>query len=78
MEELKECVVFNQATLSELLGKLYQFQNQVIVKLDGGIVLGMFELMDLTDFLVAKECPYVTVVTKSYGYELEVPLTIER
>ena len=50
----------------------------MIVKLDGGIVLGMFEFMDLTDFLVAKECPYVTVVTKSYGYELEIPLTVER
>lgn len=78
MKEVKENFELNAETLSTLLGKLYKFQNQVIVKLEGGIVLGMFELVDLNDFLVTKGYPYVTVVSKSYGYELEVPLTTER
>jgi hypothetical protein len=38
----------------------------------------MLELVDLNDFLVTKGYPYVTVVSKSYGYELEVPTSIER
>lgn len=78
MKELRERVELNTETLPKLLGKLYKFQNQVIVKLEGGVILEMLELVDLNDFLVTKVYPYVTVVSKSYGYELEVPTSIER
>lgn len=78
MKELRERVELNTETLPMLLSKLYRFQSQVIVKLEGGVILGMFELIDLSEFLATNGYPQVTVVSKSYGYELEVPTSIER
>lgn len=78
MKEFKERVNLNTETLQELLKRVYAYQSQVIVRLEGDIPLGLFELIDLSEFLNTKEYSYVTVVTKSYGFELEVPLTIER
>lgn len=72
MVELKERVNLNNEGLQALLKRVYAYQSQVIVKLEGDIPLGMFE------FLNTKGYSYVTVVTKSYGFELEVPSTIER
>ena len=78
MKEVKENFELNTETLPVLLSKLYRFQSQVIVKLEGGVILGMFELIDLSEFLATNGYPQVTVISKSYGYELEVPLTVER
>ena len=78
MKELREQIELNAETLPMLLGKLYRYQSQVIVRLEGGVILGMFELVDLNDFLATKGYPQVTVVSKSYGYELEVLTSIER
>ena len=78
MEELRERVNLNTETVKEILKRVYKYQSQVIVRLEGGIPLGMFELIDLSEFLTIKGYSYVTVVTKSYGFELEVPLTVER
>lgn len=78
MKEVKENFELNTETLPVLLSKLYRFQSQVIVKMEGGVILGMFELIDLSEFLATNGYPQVTVISKSYGYELEVPLTVER
>ena len=72
MAELKECVNLNNEGLQALLKQVYAYQSQVIVR------LGMFELIDLREFLTSNGYSYVTVISKSYGYELEVPPTIER
>lgn len=78
MAELKERVNLNNGGLQALLKQVYAYQSQVIVRLEGSITLGMFELIDLREFLTSKGYSYVTVISKSYGYELEVPPTIER
>lgn len=78
MAELKECVNLNNEGLQALLKRVYAYQSQVIVRLDGSITLGMFELIDLSEFLTVQGYSQITLVSKSYGYELEVPLTIER
>lgn len=78
MAELKECVNLNNEGLQELVKRVYAYQNQVIVRLEGRITLGMFELIDLSEFLTVQGYSQITLVSKSYGYELEVPPTIER
>lgn len=50
MKELRERVELNTETLPMLLSKLYRFQNQVLVKLEGGVILEMLEFVDLNDF----------------------------
>ena len=64
--------------IPSLIEKIYKYQNQVIVRLDGVVVLGMFELWDLQDFFVNNNYSEFTIVVKSYGYELEVPSSLER
>lgn len=78
MAELKECVNLNNEGLQALLKRVYAYQSQVIVRLEGSITLGMFELIDLSEFLNVQGYSQIVLVSKSYGYELEVPLTIER
>lgn len=78
LKEVKEIVELNSETLPSLLKKLYKSQNQVIVRINGKVVLDMLELAGLRTFLLTKGYPHITVVSKSYGYELEVPPSIER
>lgn len=78
MNEEREKVDINSETLPLLLKKLYKTQNQVLVRINGKVVLDMLELDGLRNLLISKGYPYVTVVFKSYGYELNVPTSIER
>lgn len=78
LKEVKEIVELNSETLPSLLKKLYKSQNQVIVRINGKVVLDMLELAGLRTLLLTKGYPHITVVSKSYGYELEVPPSIER
>lgn len=64
--------------IQELLVNLYKHQSHVIVRIGKTVVLDMLELTALRELLVTKGYPQVTVVSKSYGYELEVPTSIER
>lgn len=64
--------------IPSLLEKLYKYQTQVIVRIEGTVVLGMFEAWDLQELFVKNNYSEVTLVVKSYGYELEVPTSIER
>lgn len=64
--------------IPSLLEKLYKYQTQVIVRIDGTVVLGMFEAWDLQELFVKNNYSEVTLVAKSYGYELEVPTSLER
>ena len=74
----KEKVELNSETLPSLLKKLYKSQSQVLVRINGNVVLDMLELSGLRILLITKGYPHVTVVSKSYGYELDVPPSLER
>lgn len=78
MKVEKEKVEINSETLPHLLEKLYKSQNHVLVRINGTVILDLLDLDGLKKFLITKGYPYVTVVSKSYGYELEVPTLIER
>ena len=78
MKVEKEKVELNSETLPSLLKKLYKSQNQVLVRINGKVVLDMLELDGLRNLLISKGFPHIWVVSKSYGYELDVPPSIER
>ena len=78
MKVEKEKVALNSETLPSLLKKLYKSQNQVLVRINGKVVLDMLELDGLRNLLISKGYPHIWVVSKSYGYELDVPPSIER
>ena len=78
LNEEREKVELNSEALPLLLKKLYKSQNQVLVRINGKVVLDLLELDGLRNLLISKGYPYVWVVSKSYGYELDVPLSIER
>lgn len=78
MKVEKEKVEINSETLPSLLKKLYKSQNQVLVRINGKVVLDMLELDGLRNLLISKGYPHIWVVSKSYGYELDVPPSIER
>lgn len=78
MNEGREKVELNSETLPLLLKKLYKTQNQVLVRINGKVVLDLLDLDGLKKLLITKGYPHVTVVSKSYGYELNVPPSIER
>lgn len=78
MNEGREKVELNSETLPLLLKKLYKTQNQVLVRINGKVVLDLLDLDGLKKLLITKGYSHVTVVSKSYGYELNVPPSIER
>ena len=78
MNEGREKVELNSETLPSFLKKLYKSQNQVLVRINGKVVLDMLELDGMKKLLITKGYPHLTVVSKSYGYELNVPPSIER
>lgn len=78
LNEEREKVELNSETLPSLLKKLYKSQNQVLVRINGKVVLDLLELDGLRNLLISKRYPHVWVVSKSYGYELDVPPSIER
>ena len=78
MKVEKEKVELNSETLPSLLKKLYKSQNQVLVRINGKVVLDMLELDGLRNLLISKGYPHIWVVSKSYGYELDVPPSRER
>lgn len=78
MKVEKEKVEINSETLPHLLEKLYKSQNHVLVRINGTVILDLLDLDGLKKLLITKGYPHVTVVSKSYGYELEVPTSIER
>ena len=78
LNEEREKVELNSETLPNLLKKLYKSQNLVLVRINGKVVLDLLELEGLRNLLISKRYPYIWVVSKSYGYELEVPPSIER
>lgn len=78
MKVEKEKVELNLDTLSQLLEKLYKLQSHVLVRIDGTVILDLLDLDGLKKLLITQGYPYATVVSKSYGYELNVPLSIER
>ena len=78
MNEGREKVELNSETLPLLLKKLYKIQNQVLVRINGKVVLDLLDLDGMKKLLITKGYPHVTVVSKSYGYELNVPPSIER
>ena len=74
----KEKVEITSETLTQLLEKLYKSQNHVLVRINGTVILDLLDLDGLKKLLITKGYPQVTVVSKSYSYELEVPTSIER
>lgn len=74
----KEKVEITSETLTQLLEKLYKSQNHVLVRINGTVILDLLDLDGLKKLLITKGYPCVWVVSKSYGYELEVPPSIER
>lgn len=78
MKVEREKVELNSETLPSLLKKLYNSQNQVLVRINSKVVLDLLELDGLRSLLMVKGYPRIWVVSKSYGYELDVPLSIER
>lgn len=78
LKEDREKVELNSETLPSLLKKLYNSQNQVLVRINGKVVLDMLELEGLRNLLISKGYPHVWVVSKSYGCELDFPPSIER
>lgn len=78
MKVEKEKVELNSETLPQLLEKLFKSQNHVLVRIKGTVILDLLDLDGLKKLLITKGYPYVTVVSKSYGYELNVPTSIER
>lgn len=75
-----ECATFELTLdlIPSLIEKIYKYQTQVIVRIEGVVVLGMFEAWDLQELFVKNNYSEVTLVAKSYGYELEVPSSVER
>lgn len=79
MKEVREKVdLTTPEVIQELLVKLYKHQSHVLVRIGKTVVLDMLELTALRELITTKGYPQVTVVSKSYGYELEVPTSIER
>lgn len=79
MGEVREKVDLTESeVIQELFVKLYEHQSHVLVRIGKTVVLDMLELTALRELLATKGYPQVTVVSKSYGYELEVPTSIER
>ena len=78
MKVEKEKVEINSETLPHLLEKLYKSQNRVLVRINGTVILDLLDLDGMKKLLLTKGYPHVTVVSKSYGYELNVPPSIER
>lgn len=78
MKVEREKVELSSETLPSLLKELYKSQNQILVRINGKVVLDLLELDGLRNLLISKGYPHVWVVSKSYGYELEVPQSIER
>lgn len=79
MKEVREKVdLTTSEVIQELLVKLYKHQSHVLVRIGKTVVLDMLELTALRELLATNGYPHVTVVSKSYGYELEVPTSIER
>lgn len=78
MKVEKERVEINSETLPQLLEMLFKSQKHVLVRINGTVILDLLDLDGLKKLLITKGYPYVTVVSKSYGYELNVPPSIER
>lgn len=78
LNELKEKIELNPESLPLLLDRLYKYQSQVLVRIGGTVVLDFLELEGLRNLIAIKGYPHVWVVSKSYGYELDVPPSIER
>ena len=78
MKVEKEKVELTSETLPQLLEKMYKSQNHVLVRINGTVILDLLDLDGLKKLLITKGYPHVTVVSKSYGYELTVPPSIER
>ncbi len=78
MKVEKEKVELNSETLPQLLETLFKSQKHVLVRINGTVILDLLDLDGLKKLLIIKGYPYVTVVSKSYGYELNVPTSIER
>lgn len=78
MKVESEKIELNSETLPQLLGKLFKSQNHVLVRINGTVILDLLNLDGLKKLLITKGYSHVTVVSKSYGYELEVPPSIER
>jgi len=74
----KEKVELTSETLPQLLEKLYKSQNHILVRINGTVILDLLDLDGLKKLLITKGYPHVWVVSKSYGYELDVPPSIER
>lgn len=74
----KEKVELNSETLPQLLEKLFKSQKHVLVRINGTVILDLLDLDGMKKLLLTKGYPHVTVVSKSYGYELNVPPSIER
>ncbi len=78
MKVEKEKVELNSETLPQLLEKLFKSQNHILVRINGTVILDLLDLDGLKKLLITKGYPHVTVVSKIYGYELNVPPSIER
>mgnify|MGYP003082771865 CR=1 FL=1 len=78
MNEGREKVELNSETLPQLLEKLFKSQKHILVRINGTVILDLLDLDGLKKLLITKGYPHVTVVSKSYGYELDVPPSIER
>lgn len=78
MKVEKEKVELNSETLPQLLEKLFKSQNHVLVRINGTVILDLLDSDGLKKLLITKGYPHITVVSKSYGYELNVPPSIER
>lgn len=60
MNEGREKVELNSETLPSLLKKLYKSQNQVLVRINGKVVLDMLELEGLRNLLISKGYPQIS------------------
>lgn len=78
MKVEKEKVELNSETLPQLLETLFKSQKHVLVRINGTVILDLLDLDGLKKLLITKGYPHVTIIFKSYGYELNVPPTIER
>lgn len=78
MKVEREKIELNSETLPQLLEKLFKTQNHILVRINGTVILDLLDLDGLKKFLITKGYSHVTVVSKSYGYELDVPPSIER
>ena len=78
MKVEREKIELNSETLPQLLEKLFKSQKHILVRINGTIILDLLDLDGLKKLLLTKGYPQVTMVSKSYGYELEVPPSIER